>query len=69
MPIAVKDYTWQENESTVYIKVPLKGVKSQRVDIFSTENYLKVLLLRLLVPEATSGHFFNRKLFKGTSPY
>ena len=64
MPIAVKDYTWQENESTVYIKVPLKGVKSQRVDIFSTENYLKVL-----VPEATSGHFFNRKLFKNTSPY
>ncbi|XP_013406783.1 dynein assembly factor 4, axonemal [Lingula anatina] len=42
MPIAVKDYTWEETESNVNIVVPLKGVKSHKVDIFSTEEYLKV---------------------------
>ncbi len=42
MPIAVKDYTWEETERMIYITVPLKGVKPNKVDIFSTEEYLKV---------------------------
>ncbi|XP_064621063.1 dynein axonemal assembly factor 4-like [Lineus longissimus] len=42
MPIAVKDYTWDQTESSVNIVVPLKGAKSNKVDVLSTEKYLKV---------------------------
>ena len=42
MPIQVKDYTWEETEETVLISVPLKGVPSNRVDIFSVDDYIKV---------------------------
>ena len=42
MPIQVKDYKWQETETLVNIKVPLKGVVPAKVDIFSTDDYLKV---------------------------
>ncbi len=42
MPIVVKDFIWEETESTVFIDVPLKGVVSNKVDIFSSGQYLKV---------------------------
>ena len=42
MPIQVKDYVWEETEETVLITVPLKGVPSNRVDIFSVDDYIKV---------------------------
>ncbi|KAM6980621.1 dynein axonemal assembly factor 4 [Aplochiton taeniatus] len=42
MPLIVKDYTWTQTESMVYINVPLKGAKAGKVDIFSTDEYLKV---------------------------
>ena len=42
MPILVKDFTWEETESAVFIDVPLKGVASNKVDIFSSGQYLKV---------------------------
>ncbi|KAK2181230.1 hypothetical protein NP493_405g02012 [Ridgeia piscesae] len=42
MPIIVRDYTWEQTDKMLYITVPLKGVKSQKVDLFSTEEYLKV---------------------------
>uniref|UniRef100_A0A674CNK1 Dynein axonemal assembly factor 4 n=1 Tax=Salmo trutta TaxID=8032 RepID=A0A674CNK1_SALTR len=42
MPLIVKDYTWTQTETIVYINVPLKGVKVGKVDIFSTDEYLKV---------------------------
>ncbi|KAM9423740.1 dynein axonemal assembly factor 4 isoform 1-T1 [Salvelinus alpinus] len=42
MPLIVKDYTWTQTEMIVYINVPLKGVKVGKVDIFSTDEYLKV---------------------------
>nr|XP_006628776.1 PREDICTED: dyslexia susceptibility 1 candidate gene 1 protein isoform X2 [Lepisosteus oculatus] len=42
MPLIVKDYSWTQTESMVYISVPLKGVKRGNVDIFSTDDYLKV---------------------------
>ena len=48
MPIIVKDYTWEQTDKMLYITVPLKGVKSQKVDIFSTEDYLKVHYFELL---------------------
>ena len=42
MPIQVKDYVWEETDETVLITVPLKGVPSNRVDIFSIDDYIKV---------------------------
>ncbi|XP_034757696.2 dynein assembly factor 4, axonemal [Acipenser ruthenus] len=42
MPLIVKDYSWTQTETLVYINVPLKGVKAGKVDIFSTDEYLKV---------------------------
>ena len=42
MPIAVKDYTWRESDTEVSITLPLKGVKSSKADIFSTDQYIKV---------------------------
>ena len=42
MPLLVKDYTWSETEKDLIIKVPLKGVNGSKVDIFSTNQYIKV---------------------------
>lgn len=42
MPIAVKDYTWEQSDEMVFITVPLKGVLPKYVDILSTETYVKV---------------------------
>jgi len=42
MPIAVRDFEWQQSEQMLYITVPLKGVSMNKVDILSTEIYLKV---------------------------
>ncbi|XP_067934540.1 dynein axonemal assembly factor 4-like [Watersipora subatra] len=62
MPIVIKDYNWEETPTTVAINVPLKGVKKNKVDIFSTDEFLKVsfppyifeVLLYDLVDEETS---------------
>jgi len=42
MPIAVKDFEWQQSEQMLYVTVPLKGVARHKVDILSTEVYIKV---------------------------
>ncbi|XP_029430899.1 dynein assembly factor 4, axonemal [Rhinatrema bivittatum] len=42
MPLTVRDYSWEQTLSEAYVSVPLKGVGAAKVDIFSTENYLKV---------------------------
>ena len=42
MPIIVKDYTWTQTEEMMYITVPLKGVVQKKVDVLSTENYVKI---------------------------
>ncbi|XP_059191882.1 dynein assembly factor 4, axonemal [Centropristis striata] len=42
MPLIVTDYSWTQTDSTVCICVPLKGAKDCKVDILSTDEYLKV---------------------------
>ncbi|XP_048734697.1 dynein axonemal assembly factor 4-like [Ostrea edulis] len=42
MPLAVRDYTWEETEKMVFLTVPLKGVKANKVNILSSEDYIKV---------------------------
>jgi len=42
MPIAVRDFEWLQSDEMLYITVPLKGVARNKVDILSTEVYIKV---------------------------
>ncbi|XP_072134565.1 dynein axonemal assembly factor 4 [Mobula birostris] len=42
MSVLVKDYTWEQVESKVFITVPLKGVSAGKADIFCAEDYVKV---------------------------
>lgn len=42
MPLLVTDHSWTQTESMVFISVPLKGAK--KVDIVSSDEYLKVIL-------------------------
>ncbi|XP_052796809.1 dynein axonemal assembly factor 4-like [Mya arenaria] len=42
MPLIVKDYSWEQTDKVLFITVPLKGVKASKVDIFSSEEYLKI---------------------------
>lgn len=41
MPIIIKDFNWNQTESTITIKVPLKGVIQSKTDIFTSPNYIK----------------------------
>ncbi|KAM6925868.1 dynein axonemal assembly factor 4 [Lycodopsis pacificus] len=42
MPLFVTDYSWTQTDSTVCLSVPLKGARVSKVDILSTDEYLKV---------------------------
>ncbi|XP_024423904.2 dynein axonemal assembly factor 4 isoform X2 [Desmodus rotundus] len=42
MPLQVRDYSWQQTKTAVFISVPLRGVCVRDADVFCTENYLKV---------------------------
>ncbi|KAH3858094.1 hypothetical protein DPMN_100713 [Dreissena polymorpha] len=42
MPLIVKDFSWEQTDKVLFITVPLKGVKANKVDIFSSEEYLKI---------------------------
>ena len=44
MPLVIKDYIWEETPKTVAISVPLKGVKKDKVNILSSDEFLKVSL-------------------------
>ena len=42
MPLFVKDYSWQETDAEVVLKLPLKGVKPSKVDVTATDRFIKV---------------------------
>ena len=48
MPIK-GEYTWTEKSDCLVVRVPLKGVSPKKVDIFCTENILKVNFVPYLV--------------------
>ncbi|KAK6632799.1 hypothetical protein RUM43_013570 [Polyplax serrata] len=41
MPLIVKEFTWKQTEELVTIRIPLYGVSSSSVDIFTSDNYVK----------------------------
>ena len=42
MPLFVKDYSWQETDAEVVLKLPLKGVRPSKVDVTATDRFIKV---------------------------
>ncbi|KAM9296825.1 dynein axonemal assembly factor 4 [Gastrophryne carolinensis] len=42
MPITVKDFTWQQTETALYISVPMKGTKVFPDNVLCAEDYVKV---------------------------
>lgn len=41
MPIIVKDFTWTQTAQALNIRIPISPVKHEKVDIFTTDCYLK----------------------------
>ncbi|XP_054288831.1 dynein axonemal assembly factor 4-like [Macrosteles quadrilineatus] len=42
MPIVLKNFSWNQSDSLVFIHVPLKGVGLKNIDIFTADRYLKI---------------------------
>ncbi|NXH22399.1 DAAF4 factor, partial [Bucco capensis] len=42
MPVLLRDYSWRQTGSVVYLSLPLRGVRASPANIFCTEQYLKV---------------------------
>lgn len=42
MPILVKDFTWTQTAKTVHIRIPQRDVSRDKVDLFTTDCYIKV---------------------------
>ncbi|XP_063828341.1 dynein axonemal assembly factor 4-like [Ostrinia nubilalis] len=41
MPIIVKDFTWTQTTQALNIRIPISPVKHEKVDIFTTDSYIK----------------------------
>ncbi len=63
MPIVVKDFTWQETDKHIFITVPLKGVKSEKLDILTTEEYIKVRSCIIAQASLATCHLKEQQLF------
>ena len=64
MPILVKDYIWEETEKHIFITVPLKGVMTNKVDILTTEEYIKVSFPILSLKASLATTFIVCSLFQ-----
>ncbi|XP_013812716.1 dynein axonemal assembly factor 4 [Apteryx mantelli] len=42
MPVWLRDYSWRQTDSAVYLSLPLRGVRATPANIFCTDQYLKV---------------------------
>lgn len=42
MPVVVKSYKWHQTLENIVLKLPLNGIHSSKVDVFTSEKYLKV---------------------------
>jgi len=55
MPIAVRDFEWQQSDQMLFITIPLKGVTRNKVDILTTEVYIKVIRNRFIITNNSVG--------------
>ncbi|KAM9125141.1 dynein axonemal assembly factor 4 isoform 3-T3 [Pangshura tecta] len=42
MPVWVRDYSWRQTDTAVFLSVPMRGVRVTQANIFCTDQYLKV---------------------------
>ncbi|NXF67621.1 DAAF4 factor, partial [Ciccaba nigrolineata] len=42
MPVWLREYSWRQTGSAVYLSLPLRGVRATSANIFCTDQYLKV---------------------------
>lgn len=65
----MKDYEWAETPTTVHITVPLKGVKSSKVDLINTDEFLKAnfppFLFEILLYDKVLDEKSNAKIREG----
>lgn len=75
MPIIIKDFEWKETETTITIKIPLRGVHSSKVDIFYSKLYIKasfeqyffeVFLLHPIDPDKSTCTFTDHIVYELT---
>lgn len=42
MPIVIQDIHWHQSLHKIYLEVPMKDVRPQKLDILRTDSYLKL---------------------------
>ncbi|KAJ9591791.1 hypothetical protein L9F63_001727, partial [Diploptera punctata] len=67
MPIVVDDYTWRQTDNMVVIRVPLKGVSRNKVDVFSDDIYIKVTFYVLIINLIYLKFFLSSSVNEGKS--
>ncbi|XP_014248206.1 dynein assembly factor 4, axonemal [Cimex lectularius] len=65
MPIIIKDFTWRQTEDYVIVRVPLHNVLTHKVDLFTSDTYIKVHFPPFLF-EACLYDFINEEQSKCT---
>lgn len=48
MPLLVKDFTWTQTDKTVHIRIPMRAVRREKVDLFTTDCYVKAHFIPFL---------------------
>jgi len=42
MPVIIRDINWEETDTNLMLHIPMKGAKANKLDVLSSNQYLKV---------------------------
>ena len=42
MPVIIRDINWEETDANLVLHIPMKGAKANKLDVLSSNQYLKV---------------------------
>jgi hypothetical protein len=45
MPVIIRDINWEETDANLILHIPMKGAKANKLDVLSSDQYLKVYYL------------------------
>ncbi len=48
MPVIIRDINWEETDANLVLHIPMKGAKANKLDVLSSDQYLKVYRLNIL---------------------
>lgn len=65
MPILINDFSWRQTEGLVIIRVPLKNIPHTKVDIFTSEIYVKVCNIKSFKQRLNSCSVCQLSIVKG----